>query len=280
MSGLVFFKKSRMESAIDDGNVRDVEKLLDLGVSPDLRIDWYGPCLIFAIEKGNRDIAKLLMERGADTSPENDYMRMALHKAAAKGSIEIVELLVKAHPAFLKVKSHEGNTPLHIAAMYGHAEVVAFLLKQGADPAEKNFENRTAYFLAQKHYYRDVMDILPPPKKPDPLTAPVMEIPKAPAQSQILPPSPWKKLSDDKIAYVSTDTGIGYRITEIFNFRSRERIRIVHNLDTKSEAVETKNFDDIAETTVLEEALLQLQKLGGKPSRPSVSRIDKKPPSL
>lgn len=38
----------------------------------------------------------------------------------------------------LNKKNGSGNSPLHLAFQFGHTEIVALLLKQGADPTIKN----------------------------------------------------------------------------------------------------------------------------------------------
>ena len=55
-----------------------------------------------------------------------------LHKAASKGYIEIVKLLIK-HGADVNGRSYLENSPLHISAMYGRPEVAIFLLENGAN---------------------------------------------------------------------------------------------------------------------------------------------------
>ena len=56
----------------------------------------------------------------------------------------------------------------------------------------------------------------------------------------------------------------GYKLTEVFNFSARTCIKIVQNLETKSEGIETKNFDDFSDKASLQEAYVALIKLGGK----------------
>ena len=54
-------------------------------------------------------------------------------KAAKQGDVASVKSLLANDPGLLKVRDTDGSTPLHCATWKGHAEVVALLLKSGAD---------------------------------------------------------------------------------------------------------------------------------------------------
>src|SRR5678815_5813161 len=54
-------------------------------------------------------------------------------KAAKQGAVASVKSLLANDPGLLKVRDTDGSTPLHCATWKGHAEVVALLLKSGAD---------------------------------------------------------------------------------------------------------------------------------------------------
>ena len=53
-------------------------------------------------------------------------------KAAKRGDIKTVKLLINRDAALLAATDKDGSMPLHCAAWKGHAEVVAYLLDQGA----------------------------------------------------------------------------------------------------------------------------------------------------
>ena len=48
----------------------------------------------------------------------------------------------------MNVADIQGNTPLHIAAMRGHHEIMNILLRNGADPLAPNARGETPFFLA------------------------------------------------------------------------------------------------------------------------------------
>jgi uncharacterized protein len=64
---------------------------------------------------GANDVARLLLEHGADTELTSDQGGTPLHSAAANGNRELVELLL-AHGASPKARTDKGETPADVAA--------------------------------------------------------------------------------------------------------------------------------------------------------------------
>ena len=54
-------------------------------------------------------------------------------RAAKQGDAASVKSLLSNDPTLIKVRDTDGSTPLHCATWKGHVEVVALLLKSGAD---------------------------------------------------------------------------------------------------------------------------------------------------
>ncbi len=278
---MVMFKKSKLRSAIERGDATGVKEMRDLGVNPNYADQYARSFLWYAINHGNRDAVELLIGKGATVDAEIRYDGTLLHMAARKGSVEIATMLLEKTPALLQLKDKTGNTALHEAAAYGYPEFVDFMIRKGLDPNQKNFENRTALSLAQKASQTEVAELLKPyaPVRTPVETAladteqtpPPAALPPAPAQED-----PWKKLPGERIARIAVEEAIGYRITEIFNFSAREKTTLYHNLDTKSETVETRGFSDLGDRSTLETALAELQKRGGRSDVSSISGIDKK----
>lgn len=264
--GYIAFKKSKMRDAIDRNDIAALTSLLDRGVPVDMDDDFGHTFLGYAISHGNRDAVRLLIDRGADTDRRNYHSGTMLHLAAALGSVEICEMLLEKNPGLITVADRLGNTPLHAAARRGHSEVVVLLIAKGARTEQKNFENRTALFYAQYERQEDVIRILKAYQKP--LTLPVSAAaePVAAKPAEPVMTDGWKRLSRHKIARVETEYAINRRLTEIFNFETRERTQIRENLATRFETSETRRFDEIPEQAPVEEALQELQKRGGQGS--------------
>ena len=76
-------------------------------------------------------------------------MAKSLHSAAGYGSCkEVSRYLKKGVPVDLP--DEQGATPLARAARFDHVEVAALLLANGANPALKDREGKTALALAEE----------------------------------------------------------------------------------------------------------------------------------
>jgi hypothetical protein len=203
-----------------------VKKLLDAGADVNMGLGSGRRALHIAADKGNRDMVTLLLERGAKTDIVKDY----------------------------------GWAPIHDAAYRGHFDVVVALLKAGANPNLRTAEGKTAYGWAVAREHPEVAELLAPYMKKvvDLAVENDLKIPAAPE-----PPAGWVRLSDSEIARSVTHAKLGYRLTDIFNFQERERIRIVNNLATRADQVQTMSFDDFTDGAAIETARQELLKRGG-----------------
>lgn len=271
--GVILFKKSKMRYAIEECDIKAMQRLLDSGLDPNVRDDYGRSFLYHAVELGNHDAVELLLRRGAVVDADSRASRGSLlHIAAELGSVEIMDMLLAKNPALLDRKNSRGNTPLHLACMKGHFDAVTLLVSRGANMVVKNFENRTPIFFAEQERHTDVVDYikarLPEVNTKQHSINPVVSGSSKPAS--LAPQAPyyngWKKMDDQRIAHVSTETAIGYRLTDIFNFRLRERLRIVQNLETRVETMETTAFESMADRGMLEQARQQLLHMGGSPA--------------
>jgi len=113
--------------------------------------------LALAIFFGHVEIARLLIEAGADVNrPSDNAIRVApLHSAVESGSLVLVELLLANGAAPDPVEFLEA-TPLHSAAARGNREMVEKLLAAGADRARKTKDGKTAAGLARQHGHADL----------------------------------------------------------------------------------------------------------------------------
>ena len=83
----------------------------------------------FAVYNRKPDIAQLLEDRGA---------RIDVFAAAMAGRTELVREMLDGNKALAKLMSHDGWTPLHLAAFFGHKDVAFELLKAGASVTERS----------------------------------------------------------------------------------------------------------------------------------------------
>ena len=81
-------------------------------------------------------MSRALIEHGADVNAANDnygngHGRTALHYAAEKNNIEVIDVLVDAG-ANIEARTHGGASPLHSAATSLKFEALVILLRHGA----------------------------------------------------------------------------------------------------------------------------------------------------
>src|SRR5262245_42124717 len=88
-------KEEALWEAARQGDVAAVRKLLDEGVPVDAKSRYGATALSFASHKGQLEVVKLLLERGADPDVKDRfYGSTPLSWAAESGSLEIARLLV------------------------------------------------------------------------------------------------------------------------------------------------------------------------------------------
>lgn len=112
--------------------------------------DGYPP-LGLAIFFGNRELAKMLIDRGADVNAaSNNAQRVApLHAAAAVCDHEIIRLLLE-RGADPNARQQEDFTPLHTAASRGDVEMAKLLLKHGAKRDARTVEGTGVADIARQ----------------------------------------------------------------------------------------------------------------------------------
>ena len=100
--------------------------------------------LMFAAINNQLELAKVLIERGADVNRQG---WTPLHYAAAKGHREMIRLLLD-NDAYIDSESSNGTTPLMMAAFSTSPLAVKLLLEEGADPTLVNHDNVSALDIA------------------------------------------------------------------------------------------------------------------------------------
>jgi len=154
--------EAELIETIKKGDLAEVLRLLDNGMSPDATDSDRSPALCWAVRVNRADIVEALLARKAKVDQEENDGGTALQVAAAAGRADLVKLLI-AHRANVNQKDNGGHTSLMLAA-FGvmfknapdwitkelfdvdeedratlasmgdeHVEVVKLLLRSGAD---------------------------------------------------------------------------------------------------------------------------------------------------
>ena len=102
--------------------------------------------LMMAAIKGQFDVSRALIERGAAIDPPG---WTPLHYAAAGNSLPVLALLIR-HGASIDARAPNGRTALMMAAMHADESVVQALLAAGSDPRARDASETSAGDLARR----------------------------------------------------------------------------------------------------------------------------------
>ncbi|WP_419247334.1 ankyrin repeat domain-containing protein [Wolbachia endosymbiont of Rhagoletis indifferens] len=115
--------------------------------------------LHFAVNFGDINVTKLLLEEGADIDIKDQNKNTSLHLAASNGHTDTVKLLMEKG-SDLSVVDKEGNTSLHLAASNGHTDIVKLLVEKGSDLSAVNKNGDTLLHLAASNGHTDIVKLL------------------------------------------------------------------------------------------------------------------------
>jgi len=108
---------------------------------------------------GHVDVARILVEQGADVMARDNDGKTSLHAASKKGHVEVTRFLVE-HGADVTARDNNGWTPLHVASSCGSVEVACLLIKHGADVTARADDGRTPLVVAAEVGNVEVIRVL------------------------------------------------------------------------------------------------------------------------
>lgn len=132
-----------------------IESVVSVLARPSVDLDQRGQMgvtpLFIAATRGQSEIARILLNQGANVSAVSEYGLSALALAAHEGHLGVTRVLIEAG-AHLEVTSLDimGSTPLHLAAEGGHSEVIAALIEANANPDSRRNDGSTPIYLAAR----------------------------------------------------------------------------------------------------------------------------------
>jgi ankyrin repeat protein len=166
------WNQTALGHAASRGDVRTVQLLLKRGANVHARMGEGSTVLAEAAESSRHaeadEIAALILARRVPVSATNKRGETALHAAARKGNIRLIQRLLKAG-ADPMAKDNSGWRPLELATSYGHTEAMKSLLAAGAQvTAVVNACGSTnALDIARGMQRKDLLEILRPHLKED-----------------------------------------------------------------------------------------------------------------
>lgn len=150
---------NELASAAARGDLVQVTNLLEKNVNVNSP-NGFGRTALQVMKLGNPEVARRLLQRGADPDLKDGAGFAVLHDVARAGFLDTLQTLL-AFQADVNVEDREGNLPLHLAAQEGHLPVVAFLLEH--TPSRVQHRNRrgdTALDLARLYKRHAVAQLL------------------------------------------------------------------------------------------------------------------------
>ncbi|KAB5579977.1 ankyrin repeat-containing domain protein [Coniochaeta sp. 2T2.1] len=144
-------------------SVKEGEKLVDLLLSKGADVNEKNnsgqTALHFVTSKNNIDLARKFFELKPPASARVKDKRgqYALHRAAAIGSVPMINLLIK-NKSPLNATDVTGYTALHHAVAEGHGDAAVALLKAGAEADKRDGEGKLAFELAPDREVRKYIE--------------------------------------------------------------------------------------------------------------------------
>ena len=115
--------------------------------------------LVAAATRGDLELLKELLRRGADVNGTNSYGGRALRAAISGNHCNAADLLLESG-ATLEQKGDATRNPLHLAAGRGYKDIVELLLNRGADVNAGIESGNTPLFDAAGMGLTEIVDLL------------------------------------------------------------------------------------------------------------------------
>lgn len=149
--------------AMKEGNIESFQALIDQRKDLINSIDENGNTfLMLAAYGGNTAVCKILLTAGANVELTNALGQNVLHQAATSGHTDIIELFAayKNFLALLNSQDKSGDTPLMVAAYYGHDLVCKTFLRTHANTHVVNHRGKSALDIAKEQAEAAVVRVL------------------------------------------------------------------------------------------------------------------------
>ena len=132
-------KHGSIRNAVEFGTIDAVKEFLKAGENINEGLAKGGPTpLHYAAQHDRKEIAKLLITKGADLSMSTRDGQTPLHITALYNHLKVAELLIE-YGADVNAKANNGRTPLHFASAKNNNEIARLLISKSANVnAERN----------------------------------------------------------------------------------------------------------------------------------------------
>lgn len=157
--------KTALSEAAENGYIDAINKLIDFGANVNGKNPFETP-MMYCILNGKLEVAKALKARGAKTDLKYKYDDSWLHLAVKIGDYskisQTLEWLLAQEPRMINDINKNGETALHVAARKGKLELVQFLESQGANLLSQDNHKSIPIEHAAMNGYIEVVKYLAP----------------------------------------------------------------------------------------------------------------------
>ncbi|KAF8763623.1 Serine/threonine-protein phosphatase 6 like protein [Argiope bruennichi] len=153
-------KVTPLHNAASGGNHEVVKILLNQKAKINARSADGSSPLHLAVYPGHTSVVKLLIENGANVNIADYKNRTAIELAVAHGKLEIVKMLSKLKRVNIHDKANDGFSLLHIAAQFGHLNIMKYLIEIGADINSENDAGTKPIHFAAREGHKDIVQFL------------------------------------------------------------------------------------------------------------------------
>jgi hypothetical protein len=154
--------ESQLHHCARNGLTTSVKRLLSIrNINVNVKDNWDEVTpLHYAAWNGHIEIARLLLQNGAEVNARSHGDYTPLHCASFHGHVDILHLLVE-NGADLEAQNNDGYRVLHLAASYGHLPFIQELISRyHVDINARNIDGRTALRVTRAENHPEIITFL------------------------------------------------------------------------------------------------------------------------
>lgn len=152
--------KSGLILAVEHGDPQIVKQHLNI-IDPNTRERLRGrSALHLAVRKDDFEIARILLDHGADVNAVSDDLLTPLHIAVGNQSALMVRLLLFFKANANPPKNLVGKTLLYMAVEYDCLEIIEMLLRAGASIQDAKTPSTTVFDVATRKNNNQILSLL------------------------------------------------------------------------------------------------------------------------
>lgn len=142
--------KKILLKASEDGDIDDVNIILEQGYSPNINDRQGVTPLMYAAQNGHTEIVKALLNYNADVFVKSKNGITALHAAVRTKRHKIIKIIAQYKGTVL-IKDKHGATPLHYAAIIDDSDILQTLIDAGSKVNETDNKGNTPLLVAAEY---------------------------------------------------------------------------------------------------------------------------------